>query len=237
QYSHSVEFSSDQGELIADLQEALAGIPDVVFSQKGETKHSSYLINSIELASLITALGMDELAMFKSIPAEILASPRPVAAAFVRGMFDTDGHAAPDGTVEFVTVSPKLADDMHNLLLALGVFTNKYFGYVKDSPGTWLLKANGWQAANYYKTEGFGLERKQMRSENLRPKAPVKFSNPPSVADRMMEIWKDKSRYCVPKTKTVVRWRMYLGRKFRSTGPLLEDFINDYKCRDELRDY
>lgn len=237
QYAHSVEFTSDQGELVTDLRDALAGIPDLEVAQKGENKHSSYIFTSLELASLITALGMDELAMFKSIPVEILSSPRPVAAAFVRGMMDTDGHASEDGTCEFVTVSPKLADDMHNLLLALGVFSVKNFAFTKDNPGKWVLKIHGWQAANYYTNVGFGLERKQERRHNLHPKAPVKFSSPPSVCDRLMEVWKDKSRYLVPKTRSCVRWRMYLGRRFRSTGPVLQDFINDYQCSDQFAEF
>ncbi|HEV8639995.1 MAG TPA: ribonucleotide reductase N-terminal alpha domain-containing protein [Methylomirabilota bacterium] len=58
------------------------------------------------------------------IPPIILRSTEEVACAFVRGLFTADGCVRKNGHITLTTISPRLAEDLQSLLLALGVPTH-----------------------------------------------------------------------------------------------------------------
>ena len=57
----------------------------------------------------------------KSIPAEYLRASERQRRALLQGLIDTDGHVAPDGQVEFCSVSEVLAGGVRELVHSLGV--------------------------------------------------------------------------------------------------------------------
>lgn len=61
-----------------------------------------------------------KLAHEKHIPAEYLTASIPQRLDLLRGLMDTDGYVSGDGTVQFGTSSPSLADDVLALVRSLG---------------------------------------------------------------------------------------------------------------------
>lgn len=57
----------------------------------------------------------------KRIPAPYLRAARDQRLALLQGLIDTDGHVAPDGQVEFVSIRSELAGAVQELVRSLGV--------------------------------------------------------------------------------------------------------------------
>ena len=58
------------------------------------------------------------------VPEVILRSTEEVAAAFVRGLFTTDGCIRRNGHLTLATISPRLAEELQVMMLALGIPTH-----------------------------------------------------------------------------------------------------------------
>lgn len=94
-----------------------------------KTKHphnraSRVLFHSIEVRNFLDLLGysLKVESHSKHIPWVILRSPKSVVAAFLRGLFETDGSVERGGrVVSFSTASAKLASDVQLLLLNFGI--------------------------------------------------------------------------------------------------------------------
>jgi ribonucleoside-diphosphate reductase alpha chain len=106
---------------IEDASTALFGKKPSVSRCAGE--------NAVEVAILSTqikawfeALGVAKpSAQEAHVPAVILGSTEEVACAFVRGLFTADGCVRKNGHITLTTISPRLAEELQLVLLALGV--------------------------------------------------------------------------------------------------------------------
>jgi len=110
-----------------------------------------------DLASKFTSLGIDRKwkACTKEVPEGIMKSKREVVVAFLQGLFDGDGCASTEGRICYTTVSKKLAQQVHILLLNLGIVAT--LGQRKDK--CWTIYAN--ESQNFSQIVGFRLPRKQ----------------------------------------------------------------------------
>ena len=68
----------------------------------------------------------------KTIPKSILQSPREVVAGFLQGLFDADGYAAKNGSVEFGSRSEKLVFQVQILLANFGIISHSKIKKVKN---------------------------------------------------------------------------------------------------------
>lgn len=99
----------------------------------------------------------------KRVPWAIMQSPKPVVAAFLRGLFETDGSAERGGRlISFSTASEKLAREVQLLLLNFGIVSrikprlNKRYGKTY-----YLLTVLGAESVRLFAEEiGFLSERK-----------------------------------------------------------------------------
>jgi stage V sporulation protein R len=91
----------------------------------------------------------------KHVPEVILRSPEPVVRAFLRALFDCDGHAGAQGVI-LSTASERLGREVQLLLLNYGILTRRRMG----PKGIWHVHAAGRSAAEFARRIGFGLERK-----------------------------------------------------------------------------
>lgn len=85
----------------------------------------------VELRSYLDQLGLGYLRSWeKIVPKTIWKAPRPVVAAFIRGLFDTDGTVRKSGRnntsldIKLATTSQKLALGIQQLLLNFGIICN-----------------------------------------------------------------------------------------------------------------
>ena len=134
------------------------------FRQYGDK--SPRLTLGADIGSTLAAFGLTPgQAAEKSIPRAVLAGTPAVAAAFLQGLFDADGHARLDG-VEFGTRSERLARETQLLLSGLGVIAYRKKTEKAGAP-FWTLFIGGTDAVLFFREIGFRLSRKQERAASL----------------------------------------------------------------------
>lgn len=107
-------------------------------------------------------------AKIKFIPDQIMKSPKSVVANLLRGLYDTDGCAAKNGNVIYVTTSPILSKQIHELLLKFGIMST--LSIVKsDNPkhsDCYRITISGFGVKIFSDEIGFNLTRKQAVLDN-----------------------------------------------------------------------
>jgi stage V sporulation protein R len=93
----------------------------------------------------------------KAVPDCILRSPRPVVVAFLRALYDCDGHAGKSGVI-LSTASVEMSKIIQQLLLNFGILSTRR----PRKDGCWHVHTQGRSAARFLQEVGFGLERKQV---------------------------------------------------------------------------
>ena len=105
-------------------------------------------------------------AKIKFVPDQIMKSPKSVVASFIRGLFDTDGCASKDGShIIYVTTSPVLARQVHELLLKFGIISSlKVVKSDNENHNDCYRVSISGSSIKIFKDEiGFNLTRKQER--------------------------------------------------------------------------
>jgi DNA mismatch repair protein MutS len=126
----------------------------------------SYRINSRQIRTFLEGLGLGYgRAHEKYIPHSILRAPKPIAIAFLQGLFDTDGWAANQQVkVFFSTASERLAREVHLLLLNLGIVASLKIKKTKCRP-SYQVSIYGADAIKFHQQVGFRLPRKRVRQQ------------------------------------------------------------------------
>jgi hypothetical protein len=105
----------------------------------------------------------------KRIPDAILEGSKESAAAFLSGLFDTDGTIEKAGTVSFCTTSEMLGRDVQDLLAAFGILCVRRERKSASGKPTWTLSVMGKFAAMFGEMIGFTITRKQSRLRKPSP--------------------------------------------------------------------
>jgi stage V sporulation protein R len=92
----------------------------------------------------------------KTIPDIILRSPKAVVASYLRGLYDADGHAGPNG-ITLATSSTEMSRAVQLVLLNFGILSSRWMQ--KDD--NWHVYVGGKSALVFEREIGFGLSRKQ----------------------------------------------------------------------------
>jgi stage V sporulation protein R len=116
------------------------------------------IVHSRELWRILEAVGIDleDRARAKKIPAPVLRSPRSVMSAFLRGYFDADAYAGPEG-IKLSSASEELIRTVQIVLLNYGILSRQR----RQLYDITQLEISGASAARFLEAIGFGLARKQ----------------------------------------------------------------------------
>ena len=98
---------------------------DVATEQKENDASVVYVTKSAHLIAWLHANGLEKAkARSLSLPKPIRMAPRPVVGAFLRGLFEADGHLT-HGMPTLSTASADLAEDVATMLAGLGIPTKR----------------------------------------------------------------------------------------------------------------
>jgi stage V sporulation protein R len=120
------------------------------------------MVHSRELLGWLESLGVNlqDKARTKKIPAHILRSPKEVMSAFLRGYFDADAYAGPEG-IRLSSSSETLIRTVQVVLLNYGILSTQRC----HQDGCIQLEVTGASAAIFLHEIGFGLSRKRQALE------------------------------------------------------------------------
>ncbi len=141
----------------------------------GDSRPYDHIIASSQLYQLLAHLGLSTGKAFtKRIPHAILSAPKEMVAAFLRGLFDTDGTVEKrDRLVSLASVSEKLIHQTQIVLLNFGIVASKAIKrttYRGEAHISHILSIAGVEAERFHEMIGFALDRirarRQARSHN-----------------------------------------------------------------------
>jgi S-adenosylmethionine synthetase len=160
-----------------------------LFGKRGEIYEHKVFMAGVEMRAYLEYLGLAyHRAWEKEVPWSIFQAPKNVMAAFLRGLFDTDGTIRISGRynnsldIGFYSSSLKLIKQIQQLLLNFGIISKLsklsekgHKSYIRGREITsrypeYGLRLIGNESRKIFKKEiGFGLERKQkiLNSINL----------------------------------------------------------------------
>lgn len=200
------------------------------------------ITGNCEINSLICALGMKKKSIHKRIPKEILESPKSVAIAFLQGLFDADGTSnKKTGLVSYTSACEELADDVQQLLLAIGIFSVKRISRTKLPDGrdynAWFVHIMGENCHAFYKKVGFRLERKNRAHLLPRTTNPNRYQYPPCIVSDMKAAWDTRRSRGVEKTMKSFVWRNYWNNGYIPSRSRLAIFLKDIRAENLFKDY
>jgi phosphate starvation-inducible protein PhoH and related proteins len=164
---------STADEAIAERFRRFAARFGLVVFPNGKGRPYDHIIASSQLYQLLLGLGMSPgKAAQKRIPHAVLRAPRPIVAAFVRGLFDTDGTASRrDGYPSLCSASDRLIAEVQIVLLNFGILAarrQRHIVYRGEDKTYHELEMRGAEAQRFYDEIGFGLARKQALRTRVR---------------------------------------------------------------------
>jgi stage V sporulation protein R len=121
----------------------------------------------------------------RTVPSPILRSPKSVVSAFLRGCFDADGDAGPDG-IRLSSASPDLLRIVQILLLNSGILSTQR----EHRDGFRQLEIAGASAARFLEEIGFSVARKDRA---MREYARNQGDIPEDPADEIVSIEQDRA--------------------------------------------
>lgn len=138
--------------------------------QKSSGKCKIIKVGNCNLKKIIKSLGYELTNnKEKQVPWVIRRSPKSVIAAFLSGLFDTDGTVVKEGrSIEFCAKDYTLIREVQQLLLLFGIIANiKQYYNNKFKTFHWKLRINGLEGRQIFAKEvGFKLPRKQNKIIN-----------------------------------------------------------------------
>jgi len=157
---------SSAAPLIVERFKALADRFDLHTFRKGKGRPYDHIIASSQLYQLLKHLGMStDGSRHKRIPRSILCAPERIVAAFLCGLFDTDGAIEKrDGVISLTSVSESLIREVQIVLLNFGITSSKAAKrgrYLGETHLSHRLTIAGAEAELFHELIGFDLERKR----------------------------------------------------------------------------
>lgn len=189
----SVAFTNPDKECVSRTHRGLADIG------AGLSPHTDPIQFGVVPAGVIKpfliSIGAVGLSYDKRIPDSIIEGPKSCAAAFLRGLFDTDGTVCKQGTVSFCTTSEQLGRDVQDMLVAFGILCVRRPRKSASGRPTWTLSIMGRHAYEFGRVIGFEIKRKQIRIRKPAPslRCPEGFNGnyygyPDPIRDAMRRI-------------------------------------------------
>ncbi|HEX8922656.1 MAG TPA: SpoVR family protein, partial [Pyrinomonadaceae bacterium] len=148
-----------------EIAQRLLNVIDLSFGLRAKLKWDAteiggrwrVVVHSRELLRWLESVGinLEDKARTKKIPTPILRSPKSVMSAFLRGYFDADAYAGPEG-VRLSSSSEELIRTVQVVLLNYGILSRQR----RHLHDILQLEISGASAALFLNEIGFSLERK-----------------------------------------------------------------------------
>jgi intein/homing endonuclease len=121
-------------------------------------------------------------ASYKVLPRRLWSCSRRIISAFLRGLYDGDGHSRTrDGEIGYTSTSRELIRQLRVMLCNYGIICREEYHrpytkefklngreYVSDCRESWQLIIRSGEADKFYEIIGFGLGRKNVNQEKTR---------------------------------------------------------------------
>lgn len=236
---------SEQKSNISELYERLFGSKWKIFG------HWAY-VGGVELRAYLKHIGLDyKRSWEKAVPEKLFKAQKSVIAAFLRGLFDTDGGVRIHGRnksfpdIKLVSTSYTLIQQVQQLLLSFGVVSRiqttdnagkkfKINGREATSRRiVYALRVKGSESARVFKEEiGFNLPRKQKILNEINFEEKENFLRIPNQQERIRLLWEKLSTNEHQKDQANIG-RLTRARTGKATKELtynkLENFLETYK--------
>ncbi len=175
-YKNSLSFTTADDELVQAFQTTIQALFN--YTVKKSVRYS-YRVFSLQIRKFFALLGLDYVnALKKEIPTSILTAPKACVAAFLQGLFDTDGYVeARYGNAELSTSSYRMAQQVQLLLLNFGIVAALREKKTKHNLN-YLVCVDGENAILFHQQIGFRLTRKKQRAENASTKRHPNYGIP-----------------------------------------------------------
>ena len=180
-----------------------------LFGTKGKVFGHWWVVSGVELRAFLEYLGVDmSLAPDKDVPPTIFGAPKEVVAAFLRGLFDTDGRVGKTGRnrtsadIWLGSTSRNLITSVQALLLNFGITTSVALfhdgNHVSEIRGRkvssnypeYRLRVKGAESVKIFQKEiGFGLPSKRSASQRLYSSKKRDVQTLPHQRDRIKRLW------------------------------------------------
>ena len=181
-----------------------------LFGNKGKIFGHWWHMAGVELRAYLEYLGVDEsLAWEKDVPATIFGAPKKIVAAFLRGLFDTDGRVGRTGRhknsadIWFGSTSRSLISNVQALLLSFGIVSSVALlnleGHESEIGGrkvtgkhrSYRLRVKGAESVRIFQKEiGFGLPSKRKASAGLDYSKTSDVQAVPNQRERITRLWR-----------------------------------------------
>jgi len=172
----TVDFTSQDAELLRAVWDTLNsyGLRVCRYQKAGTAAERLYVV-SRAFRQWLLELGLDFCrAEAKCIPPVLFSASARCKAAFLRGLFDTDGRAGRGSVraVRLVTASERLGREVQELLLSLGIVSRRS----KSGPNAWCLSVSGTSLPSYAERVGFSVAYKHRRLHDMLARAGARAS-------------------------------------------------------------
>ena len=147
--------SQARAEEFAGLVDELFGVSPTVTQQGSRWRVYAYSENLRALLTEAFDLPTGKAAGDKTVPSQVLRSPRSVVAEFLRGLFDADGYAGGQGII-LTTKSEEMSRQVQLLLANFGMLSRRR----KQSDGCHHVHLTGRSAKEFSEDIGFGYDDK-----------------------------------------------------------------------------
>ncbi len=163
-----VVLSTADHEILSHAQDAVAKHFGKNF-RKNSSHPYDYEIQDQSVKESLRALGLQETyAAGKRVPEWVRLAPKHIVVSFLRGIFDTDGYVERNGAVGFSSASKQLINDLHGILLNLGIVAHVYERKkLYNHKLQFYLSIYGDFLVRFRNEIGFSVERKQKRLHTL----------------------------------------------------------------------
>ena len=222
-----------------------------LFGTKGKVNGHWWMMPGVELRAYLEYLGLDfSPAPAKDVPQAIFNAPKGVVAAFIRGLFDTDGRVGKTGRsktsadIWLGSTSRDLITSVQALLLSFGVVTSVarfHSGEHTSEIGgrkvtsrhpMYRLRVKGAESVRIFLDEiGFGLPSKRQTAESLCSSSKRDVQIIPNQRARICRLWQKLPRD-VRKRDVVKIGRFTRAVRGRATKELtyskLREFLDAY---------
>ncbi|MFH0927640.1 MAG: methionine adenosyltransferase, partial [Candidatus Micrarchaeota archaeon] len=215
-----------------EMEKNVQGLFKRLFGKEGKIFGHWAFFCGVELRAYLEKLGLGYSRSWqKRVPKSVFGSPKPVVAAFLSGLFDTDGTVRPTGRnstsadIKFTTTSKELASEVQQLLLNFGVITHiqkvQTTGKesfingrkIRSARPLYHVRVKGAESASIFRAEiGFRLPRKEKRLVSIPCSGKRNRLIVPSQFARLRRLWAKLG------SKEHQKDRANIGRLLRNPG-------------------
>jgi S-adenosylmethionine synthetase len=192
-----------------EMKEKVQAIYKKLFGKEGKIFGHWAFFGGIELRSFLELLGLPKKRSWeKEVPVSVFQSPKEVVAAFLRGLFDTDGTVRKTGRnndsldVKLSSTSYSLISHVQQLLLNFGIISRiekvdarGKISFIKgrkiiSSRDLYHLRIKGLSSLKIFKEKiGFGLSRKNALLHSLDLSLKTEKTIIPYQRNRIKRLW------------------------------------------------